>query len=1188
MLKQKQVLWKILLWALLFQIGSYSATFWEFESPSVWWDLQQIEKEESLKYSWIIVTYKKSKVNLSNYVWYLSAQRMAGKNALEVVDTNTKLNISLLETTQDETNIEKVLQDIKKDVSVESVQPNYIYETLDYTQNNDANKDVLWGLQNDGQTIEWQAWFSGSDISWDESMQTYSGSYMNTWVVVAVLDTGVAYNHPDLINNMWDGSNCLDDEGVFLWGCIHGYDYDNNDKNPMLVSTDHGTHVAGIIAASMNNSKWVIGVNPQAKIMAVKIENMTTMEIVNAINFAKFNGAKVINASFGWYNWMDELLYNAIKNFWESGWIFVAAAGNSAKNHDLWGNNITFPAGYGIDNVFSGKTLTGLTNIISVAATDNQDNLAYFSDYGSTAVHIWAPWVSIYSTIQSNIKNVLYTENFSGTYLTGNTYGFATWGTNNNFWVSHGYYGVWGDINYPFSTGSIDSYIEKTIDTTGVKIPTLSFNIWCDAGKWNSSFYTDYMNLSFSTWGVFTTVDRIDYWHTNLQDVLTIDGKTGYYGTLTYDLTNFESNTLTTRLTWHSDNDATTDLGCMVFGNSSFPFEVAGLDDGSDEAYNYKDGTSMAAPYVAGLASLAMSYRPDLSNVSIKNAILQNGDSVASLSGKTITGKRINAYQTLLSIVPPDTTPDAFSFSGLTNQALNTSVESNPVTITGINTGTTLSVTGWLYKIGTGSYTSTATTIHSGAVITLKHTTSSNYNTSVNTTLTVGWTSAIFTSTTGDVPPDYTPNAFSFSTLTGQTLSTLVESNQVTITGINTWTLVTIVGWEYKIGTGAYTTATGYILSGNTLQLRQTTSNINATSKSTIVTIGTMSGTFMTSTYDQQESITPVSSNTGITLTGTTSVWSWFALIGEPNVNNVYVFSGSDISNFITGSILENNGNALAVVLIDNTTQLYAQSGSFIFDKKLLPWEEVSTGSIKQIFTWAIKIGNTQSILLDTPAVIQYFSDKNASKVAYRKSGTPSWTLISIESNTCSVDIQTKPVCAYRIWNEIYIKTYHFTDFALVKEEAIVTKKTSSWGWSWGSSKDYCPNGDFSNSYYDKMCGVKTTQDQNTGTWNIRETKDNNVELFSPSKITLEKYNGFEIVKIDGYKLSKNINNIAKYIINSKKYSKQEKTTYIQTLNNFLKAKYEFDTTKVKTQKLKNVYTKQVILLKNTIKKLSK
>ncbi len=1156
----------------------------------------------TIPYDWIIVKYKKQQVNLWNFVWYMSANTFAKSKKLKIKQNEKKLNISLLESVNWNSDLDTLLNDVKADISVEYVQPNYIYQSLDLSNQNDTYKNNLWGLYNNWQNIQWQIWFSWSDISWDEAIQVFSWSnnISDTGVIVAVLDTWIAYNHPDLINNMWDWSNCKDHEWNFLWWCVHWYDYDNNDKDPIILNTTHGTHVAWILAASVNNSQWVIWINPKVKIMALKDENFTTLWIVNSINFAKYNEAKIINASFGWYNWIDKLMYDTIKNFWDNGWLFIAAAGNSGKNHDLWQTDRMFPAWFWVDNTLSWKTFTWLINIISVAATDNQDNLASFSDYWNSSVNIWAPWVNIYSTIQWTGKIISFSESFSWTYATWSTYSFSTGWLKNNFWANYWLLWIWGDVNYPFSTWSNTSYIEKQIDISALKIPMLHFNAWCDAGKWNQSSYTDYMQLSFSTWWAFINIDKIDYFNQKLNFIENFQWSTWAIWNLSYDLSNYISPNFKLRFTWVTDSIQTTDLWCIIFWNINYPIEVVWFDDGSNESYGYMDGTSMATPYIAWLASLAWSYRPDLNFTDIKNAILQNWDTINSLSWKTTSWKRINAYKTLLSLVPPDIIPDQFTFTDLTWQLLNTLIESNSLIITGINTWALISITWGEYKIWTGSYTTSTWLIYSWDTITVRNTTSSSELTSMNTILNIGWITDIFTSTTR-LTPDAVPDQFTFTDLTWQLLNTLIESNSLIITGMNTWALISITWGEYKIWTGSYTTSTWLIYSWDSLQIKHITSKYNVTYTNTTLNIWWISDIFTTQTYVETIQVIADNSNSWVTLTGGINVWSWFSYIWEIVPNNIYSFTGWQVSDFLTGSIFESSWSALVEILVESGTHFYTSTGSIKFEKKNILWEESINGNIKQIFTWAIQIWSNETILLDTPGVIKYLSDKNATKMAYKKTGAIKWNIINIELNECNVDLSTKPICSYKIGSTIYIKTYHFTDFAFVKEETIppiVLTPPSSWGWGWGwwgstitsvtFIKDICPNGDYSSNLYDKICWTKPIE--KTQERIIDNKKDNNVVALKQIHYSIKKikYLDYELININGYKMSNQIMKINIFIINNKKIYQKDKKNYIERFNKFLLAKYYLNTTKNPSRWLKSKYSKEVILLKSVIKKLLK
>src|SRR5439155_17767879 len=161
-------------------------------------------------------------------------------------------------------------------------------------------------------------------------------------------------------------------------------DFANNDSDPMD-DNGHGTHVSGTIGAIGNNSRGVVGVNWSVEIMALKFLNANgsgyTSDAVSALDFAVANGAKVSNNSWGGGGY-DSTLAAAIGRAKSAGHIFVAAAGNSSQNIDT---TASYPASY----------IQSYNNVVTVAATDSNDNLASFSNYGSSSVTLAAPGVSI-------------------------------------------------------------------------------------------------------------------------------------------------------------------------------------------------------------------------------------------------------------------------------------------------------------------------------------------------------------------------------------------------------------------------------------------------------------------------------------------------------------------------------------------------------------------------------------------------------------------------------------------------------------------------------------------------------------------------------------------------------------------------------------------------------------------------
>lgn len=301
--------------------------------------------------------------------------------------------------------LDLAITQFKKSDSVEYVQPDFQYETSSINTD-DEYKLELWGLDNTGQTVAGDPGTADADIDLSEAWEIYSG-YASE-IIVGVIDTGVDYVHEDLAASMWDGSNCKDFEGNQLGGCMGGYDFEEDDKNPFPSITNnvrnHGTHVSGVIAAQRNNAKGVLGVAPNAKIMALK-SALTTSEILRALDFAEKNNARIINASWGGSIY-DQALFNAIEDY---PGLVIAASHNKASNNDA---APIYPCNYALDN------------IICVGATDQNDALAEFSNYGVNSVDIAAPGVNILSTIAFGAPESPKYEYFQGTsmatpYVTG-------------------------------------------------------------------------------------------------------------------------------------------------------------------------------------------------------------------------------------------------------------------------------------------------------------------------------------------------------------------------------------------------------------------------------------------------------------------------------------------------------------------------------------------------------------------------------------------------------------------------------------------------------------------------------------------------------------------------------------------------------------------------------------------------
>ncbi len=353
---------------------------------------------------------------------------------------------------------------------VQYAEPNYIVRAADVP--NDTFFSSLWGLQNTGQIVGGQPGIPGDDIQAVAAWQRITGT---TTVPVADIDSGVDYTHADLYENIWinqaeipvsrrrnltdvDGDGLItfwdlqdprnqgpgkiigrnpgrvdaqdilapmvldgngNDTGMGGWARnstqdgdtqhpddLVGWNFIANNNRP-FDDYSHGTHTAGILGAVGNNRLGVTGVLWQAQIAPLKfLDNFgdgTDAGSILAITYAVQHHLPISNNSWGGGDF-SQAVQDTLTAARNAGHLFVAAAGNYAMNTDL---NPFYPADY------------PLNNIVSVAATDNQDHLASFSDYGATSVHLAAPGVNVYSTVPGDLYAYKSGTSMSTPYVTG-------------------------------------------------------------------------------------------------------------------------------------------------------------------------------------------------------------------------------------------------------------------------------------------------------------------------------------------------------------------------------------------------------------------------------------------------------------------------------------------------------------------------------------------------------------------------------------------------------------------------------------------------------------------------------------------------------------------------------------------------------------------------------------------------
>ncbi|HEY9285045.1 MAG TPA: S8 family peptidase [Pyrinomonadaceae bacterium] len=293
---------------------------------------------------------------------------------------------------------ETLVRELSARNDVVYAEPNYIVRVSAVPD--DPRFGEQWSLQNTGYAASTGHGTAGADIGVVPAWDISTGSRAN---VVAVVDTGVDYNHPDLAANVWSAPAAftvnLAGQSITCPAGSHGFDALTNTCDPMD-DYNHGTHVAGTVGAVGNNGVGVSGVSQTASIMGLRFidaqGNGTLEGAINAIEFAiqakqifgTAANVRVLSNSWGWSGEASQALLDQINRAAASDMLFVAGAGNSAADDDV---TPFYPASY------------DAASVVSVAATDNNDQLAntasWGSNYGRTSVDLAAPGNLILSTI---------------------------------------------------------------------------------------------------------------------------------------------------------------------------------------------------------------------------------------------------------------------------------------------------------------------------------------------------------------------------------------------------------------------------------------------------------------------------------------------------------------------------------------------------------------------------------------------------------------------------------------------------------------------------------------------------------------------------------------------------------------------------------------------------------------------
>lgn len=346
--------------------------------------------------------------------------------------------------------------------SVLYVQPDYIVQSMGLPNDPSFTNGSQWDLRNTGQN----GGRSGADINAAGAWNITTG---NKSVTVAVIDSGIDYNHPDLASNIWTNPGEVpgdgrDNDGNGFIDDVHGFNFITNTGD-VMDDFFHGTHVAGTIGAVGNNSRGISGVAWNVNLMALKFLDSngsgTTSNAIRALNYAVQMGADISNNSWngGAY---DQTFYEAIQNAGSRGHLFVASAGNFGMNTD---GNPSYPASYDLDN------------IISVAATDRYDQIGSFSDYGSYSVDLAAPGVDILSTTPNNTYSTYWGTSQAAPHVAGAA--ALLWASDPSLSVSEVKQRILGGTDYIGNIGSNASRPTVTngrLDVANSLKPDLTWN----------------------------------------------------------------------------------------------------------------------------------------------------------------------------------------------------------------------------------------------------------------------------------------------------------------------------------------------------------------------------------------------------------------------------------------------------------------------------------------------------------------------------------------------------------------------------------------------------------------------------------------------------------------------------------------------------------------------------------------
>ncbi len=561
---------------------------------------------------------------------------------------------------------------------------------------NDTLFGQQWPLKNNGPpgVSGFGGAVAGDDINATAAWDFFNPGLPGTGALVADIDSGYRFAGPDLGPVAWvnpaDPENGIDDDKNGIVDDSHGADFvgadwekpatDGNPTDDNLVSGGHGVHTAGIIGAVGNNSFGTAGVAWDARIMPLRVcanavsppaptlpNSLTcpTSSIVSAINYAGAHEARVANISLTSTSASPAMLKALGSN---PKTLFVIAAGNDAKDNDGGGAG---QAHYPCDYQPAKESGIGgaIDNVVCVAATNQADQLASFSDWGKTSVDLAAPGTEVLSTYP---QEVVLSENFA---------------TGAAKWTAGPEGGFVGTSEFPLtSPGFSDSPGEEPV-ANSTRESTLTTPIALPAGYGNCKLTfrrSTSLRGSETSPGVFSEGTFFYEVLANGSPVSVVQlGSTSGSSLNTYNseaLTGLAGTNVQVRFRYSAGPAPIASNGAWLDDLSLTCYQATNVAPG----YAFLQGTSMAAPEVSGTAALLFSIQPSASVTTVRNALLAGVDPITMPIGKeTVTGGRLDAQKALAQLdttapgVPKLTGTDP-AFQGESNTPRILGSESDP------------------------------------------------------------------------------------------------------------------------------------------------------------------------------------------------------------------------------------------------------------------------------------------------------------------------------------------------------------------------------------------------------------------------------------------------------------------------------------------------------------------------------